>query len=49
MAKAYFYRAVTSEKMGDKKSAIVDYKNARNFDTENVFSIRIENKLAELR
>jgi tetratricopeptide (TPR) repeat protein len=49
MAKAYFYRAVASEKMGNKQDAIRDYENARNFDTENVFSIRIENKLAQLR
>ncbi len=49
MAKAYFYRAVASEKMGDKQAAIRDYKNARNFDTESVFAIRIENKLAELQ
>jgi tetratricopeptide (TPR) repeat protein len=49
MAKAYFYRAVTSEKMGNKQDAIRDYENARNFDTENVFTMRIENKLAQLR
>jgi tetratricopeptide (TPR) repeat protein len=48
MAKAYFYKALASEKMGDKKAALRDYKNARNFDTENVFSTRIEQKIAAL-
>lgn len=49
MAKAFYYRALTTEKLGNINAAIEDYKNARNLDQDNIYLARIENKLAELQ
>jgi tetratricopeptide (TPR) repeat protein len=49
MTKAFYYRALTAEKMGDKENAIQDYQNARNLDKEDEYLERIEKRLMELR
>ncbi len=49
MTKAYFYRALTLEKMGDTKGAIRDYQNARNFDKNDEYLAEIEKKLKVLK
>lgn len=49
MAKAFYYKALTAEILGDKIVAIEDYKNARNLDQDNVYLARIEQKLIELQ
>lgn len=49
MAKAFYHRAITAEKMGDIDKAVQDYKNARNLDKEDKYTVQIELKLAELK
>lgn len=49
MAKAFYYRALSAEKLGNVNAAIEDYKNARNLDRENIYLARIEQKLVELQ
>lgn len=49
MAKAFYYRALTAEKLGNIDASIEDYKNARNLDKNDIYLARIENKLVELQ
>lgn len=49
MTKAFYYRAVTSEKMGNIEQAITDYKNARNLDKNDEYLADIEQKLKKLK
>ncbi len=49
MAKAFYYRALTAEKLGNINAAIEDYKNARNLDQDEIYLARIEQKLVELQ
>lgn len=48
-AKAFYYRALSAEKLGNINAAIEDYKNARNLDQDNIYLARIEQKLIELQ
>lgn len=49
LTKAFYYRALTAEKLGNTNAAIEDYKNARNLDQDNIYLARIEKKLVELQ